>query len=304
VRPSSGARRVAGALLVLAAYACGPRTDAGGERHFHHDAGIGFDYPAAWSVHDAIASFTGGSVLAVLGTVPVPTRCGTAHVDINCYYEQKLPPGTISVVVGTGSFGGATLFDARTPDPHEIDRERVEVGGAPGVVHHYRPGDFYGEDQAIGWEIAFPRSVLEAFVIQVRLRGPGLAELQRQLDGMIASVRVDGLGPPLHVVPEAAEAAVHTALAELDGSMRRRHVARPEHVTWYSCFAPQADVTVRRVISLGPDGPLETLQAVDCRWTAAPEGTHFWRVTLELDGRPRETLWLTSDGRVAGSRRE
>jgi hypothetical protein len=303
VRLLPGARRAAGALL-LAAVACGPRTDARGERHFHHQAGIGFDYPAAWPVHDAIASFTGGSVLAVLGTVPVPSRCGTAHVDINCYYEQKLPPGTISLVVGTGSFGGATLFDARTPDPHEIGRERVEVGGAPAVVHRYRPGDFYGEDEAIGWEIAFPRSVLETFVIQARLRGPGLADLRRELDRLIASVRLDGLGPPLELTPEAAAAAVRTALAELDGTMRRRHVARPEHVTWYACFAPQADVAARRVISLGPDGPLEAPQAVACRWGAVPEGTHFWRVTLQLDGRPRETLWLTSDGKLAGTRRE
>jgi hypothetical protein len=295
---------VAGALLVLAIGACGPRTAARDEQHFHHDAGIGFDHPGAWPAHDAIASFTGGSVLAVLGTVPIPARCGTAHVDINCYYEQRLPPGTISVVVGTGSFGGATLFDARTPDPHEIGRERVEVGGAPAVVHHYHPGDFYGEDEAIGWEIAFPRSVLEAFVIQARLRGPGLAELRGELDRLIASVRLDGLGPPLDLTPDAAAAVVQKALAELDGSMRRRHVARPEHVTWYSCFPPQADVAARRVISLGPDGPLDTLQAIECRWSAAPEGTHFWRVRLDVDDRPRETLWLTADGKVAGSRRE
>ena len=74
-------------------------------------------------------------------------------------------------------------------------------------------------------------------------------------------------------------------------------------MSWYSCFPPSAAVTARRVISLGPAGPLDRLRAVECRWTAVAEGRHFWRVTLELDGgRHRETLWLTADGTVAGSR--
>ena len=304
MRRHPGAGRLAGALLLLASAACAPRSDQREHRHFHHEAGIGFDHPAAWQMHDAIASFTGGSVIAVIGTVPIPARCGTAHVDINCYYEQRLPPGAISIVVGTGSFGGATLFDERPPDPHEMARERAEVGGAPAVVHRYRPGDYYGEDEAIGWEIAFPRSVLEAFVIQARLRGPGLPELRRDLDALIASIRIDGQGPPLNDTPEAAAVAVRAALAELDGTMRRRHTTRPGHVTWYTCFAPTAGATARRVISLGPDGPLDTLREIACRWSAAPEGTQFWRVTLEVDGRPRETLWVGSDGKLAGSRRE
>jgi hypothetical protein len=295
---------LAGALLLLAMPACAPRSNEREGRHFHHEAGIAFDHPAAWPVHDAIASFTGGSVIAVLGTVPIPARCGTAHVDINCYYEQRLPPGTISIVVGTGSFGGATLFDQRTPDPHELSRERAEIGGAPAVVHRYRPGDYYGEDEAMGWEIAFPRSVLEAFVIQARLRGPGLAELRRALDALIASIQLDGQGPPLTATPEAAAAAVHAALTELDGTMRHRHTTRPEHVTWYTCFPPTAGTAARQVISLGPEGPLDKLQEIECRWSATPEGMHFWRVTLEVNGRARETLWVTSDGRIAGSRRE
>ncbi|HWP67035.1 MAG TPA: hypothetical protein VNO26_14145 [Candidatus Limnocylindria bacterium] len=298
MRRHTGAGRLVGALLAAAA-ACAPPPEGSERRHFHHTSGISFDHPAAWQVHDATAVFDGGSVIAVLGTVPVPPRCGTGHVDINCYHEQPLPPGTISVVVGTGSFGGATLFDPRAPDAREVARARVEVGGLPAIEHRYGAGDSY--DEAVGWEIAFPRSVLQAYVVEARLRGPGLPAMRRELDALIASVSVDGTGPPLAGTPDAA---VHTGLAELDRRLRRGHVARPEHTTWYSCYSPAAGVTAERVISLGPTGPLERLRTVTCRWTAAPEGARFWRVTLELDGRARETLWLTGDGTVAGSRRD
>jgi len=302
-RPEPAAGRVGGALLAAVVAACASTSDPSAIRSFHHASGIGFDHPARWPLHDASASFTGGSVIAVLGSLPVPARCGSEHVDINCYYEQKLVPGTISIVVGTGSFGGATLFDERVRDPLEIGRERSEVGGLPAIVHRYGAGSYYEQDGAIGWEIALPRSVLEAYVIEARLRGPGVAEMRAQLERLVASIRIDGVGPPLDARPEAAAAVVEKALGELDRSTRRSHVARPEHVSWYSCFPPSAAVTARRVISLGPAGPLDRLRAVDCRWTAVPEGRYLWRVTLELDdGRYRETLWLTTDGTVAGSR--
>jgi hypothetical protein len=276
-----------------------------GVRHFHDESGIGFDHPAAWTLHDAYASFTGGAVIAVLGTVPVEPRCGSEHVDINCYYEQKLPPGTISIVVGTGSFGGRTLFDERARDPLEVGRTRAEVGGLPAIVHRYGPGGYAEQDEAIGWEIAFPNSVLSVYAIEARLRGPGLPAMRADLDRLIASVRIDGLGPAVDGRAVSAAPAVATALAELDRRTRRSHVARPRHVTWYSCFPPAAAATATRTISLGPDGPLEQVRSVACRWDAAAEGSHLWRVTLDLDaGRYRETLWVTGDGVVAGTRPE
>jgi hypothetical protein len=300
VRPHLVGARIGGALLGLAAASC--TSDRPEFLPFHHPSGIAFDHPTRWALHDASATFTGGSVIAVLGTLPVPFRCGAEHVDVNCYYEQKLAPGTISIVVGTGSFGGATLFDERAWDPLEIDRERTEVGGLPAIVHRYGPGSYYEQDEAMGWEIAFPRSVLEVYGIEARLRGPGLPAMRAQLGRLIASIRIDGVGPPLDARPEAAAAAVRKALGELDRSVRRSHVARPEHVSWYSCFPASAAVTAHRVISLGPAGPLDRLRAVACRWTAVPEGHSFWRVTLELDGgRYAETLWVTPDGAVAGS---
>jgi hypothetical protein len=293
--------RLGGALLGLLCASCA--RDRPEFLSFRHPSGVAFDRPARWALHDASATFTGGSVVAVLGTLPVPSRCGAEHVDVNCYYEQKLTPGTISIVVGTGSFGGGTLFDERPWDPLEIGRERTEVGGLPAVVHRYGPGSYYEQDEAIGWEIAFPRSVLEVYGIEARLRGPGLPGMRAQLDHLIASIRIEGVGPPLDRRPEAATTAVGKALGELDRSARRGHAARPEHVSWYSCFPPSAGVTAHRVISLGPAGPLERLRSVACRWTAVPEGRSFWRVTLELDGgRYSETLWVTPDGTVAGSR--
>ena len=59
------------------------------------------------------------------------------------------------------------------------------------------------------------------------------------------------------------------------------------------------------MISLGPEGPLDQVRSVACRWDATAEGSHLWRVTLDLDaGRYRATLWVTGDGVVAGTRPE
>jgi hypothetical protein len=284
--------------------ACSSEWDAPGRRRFHDESGIAFDVPATWTVHDAYVSFTGGSVIAIMGTLPVDVRCGSEHVDINCYYEQQLSPGTISLVLGIGSFGGGTLFDERPPDPLEIGRSRTEIGGLPAIVHRYGPGGYYEQDEGMGWEIAFPRSVLNAYGIQARLRGPGLPAMQAQLDRLIASIAFDDLGPVVGDRPEDAEPAVAAALRELDRRTRRGHVARPEHVTWYSCFPSTAGATARRIVSFGPEGPLAELRALACRWRAAPESRRLWRVTLELDGgRYSETLWLTADGMIAGQRR-
>jgi hypothetical protein len=57
------------------------------------------------------------------------------------------------------------------------------------------------------------------------------------------------------------------------------------------------------VITLGPNGPLEQPREIECRYTVAPESRYLWRVTLEVDrSRYTETLWLTGDGALAGTR--
>lgn len=305
MRRRSAVGRAGVVLLALAAVECAPAPDVPGVQRYRHASGIAFEYPTDWRLHDASVSFAGGSVIAVLGTQPVPERCGTGHVDVSCYTEQPLAPGTVSIIVGTGSFGGATLFDDRARSVPEVGRTQAEVGGLPAIVHRYGPGAYAREDEAIGWEIAFPTSVLRAWVIEARLRGPGLDGMRAALDRLIASIAFEGTGPPVADGPAGAAAAVEAALEELDRRERRSHVANPEHVTWYACFPPAAGDEAQRVISLGPDGPLERLREVRCRWSAAPEGRYLWRVRLEVDGLGhRETLWLLADGTLAGSRRE
>lgn len=299
-------RRLGVVLLAACATACASDAHRPGRRHFHDEAGIAFDHPAGWSVHDASSAFGGGSVIAILGTLPVEPRCGSAHVDINCYYERSLDPGTISVVLGTGSFGGSTIFDERAPGQLEIGRrERVDVDGLPGFVHRYGPGGYYEQDEGVGWEIAFPASVLNAFGIEARMRGPGLETMRAELERMVASIRLDAPGPPVSAAPAGAEPMLAEALAELDRAMRRSWVARPEHVSWYSCFPRAGGLVQRRVITLGPNGPLAEARAITCRYAVAAESGRLWRVALDVDGgRYVETLWLTGDGRVAGSRRQ
>jgi len=293
--------RVIALSLVGFAVACSTGSEGGGDRF--HEGGIAFDRPPGWSLHDAKASFSGGSVLAVLGTQPVDPRCGAEHIDINCYYERKLEPGTISVIVGTGSFRGRTMFDEPELGDLEIGRHRTEIGGLPAIVYRYGPGGYYQQDEGMAWQIAFPRSVLNVFGIEARLRGPGLDTMRAELWRMVASLSFDGLGPALSAGPGKADAVVGLALGDLDRTMRRGWVSRPEHVSWYACFPPVANVATRRTITLGPEGPLADPQEVECRFTVATEGSHLWRVRLELNGgRYVETVWLTGDGTVAGRR--
>ena len=77
---------------------------------------------------------------------------------------------------------------------------------------------------------------------------------------LIGSIRIDGLGPVVDGRAASAAPAVATALAELDRRTRRSHVARPPHVTWYTCFPPEAAATATRAITLGPEGPLEQVR--------------------------------------------
>ena len=289
-------------LLVALAASCSTESGPAGSRRFH-DAGVAFDYPATWTLHDAKASFSGGSVLAVLGTQPVDERCGGDHVDINCYYERKLEPGTISVIVGTGSFRGRTMFDEQVRGDLEVARERMEIGGLPAIVYRYGPGGYYEQDEGLGWQIAFPTSVLKVYAIEARMRGPGLEAMRADLQRVVASLGFDGLGPRVSEAPGVADPMVGLALADLDRTMRRGWVSRPEHVSWYACFPPVANVSTRRTITLGPGGPLEQPREVECRFAVTTEGGHFWRVALELDGgRYVETVWLTADGTIAGRR--
>jgi hypothetical protein len=294
------------ALLAAWVTACAPDATRGARRHYHAEAGIGFDHPAEWSVHDASTAFSGGSVIAILGTLPVAPRCGAVHVDINCYYERRLDPGTISIVLGTGSFGGGTIFDERPPGQLEVgERERTDVDGLPAFVHRYGPGGYYEQDEAVGWEVAFPTSVLNAFGIEARMRGPGVETMRAELDRLVASIRLDAPGPAVSGDPAGADPTVAAALAELDRSMRRSWVARPEHVSWYACFPATGGLAQRRVITLGPNGPLAAPRSVECRYAVAAESRRLWRVALDVDGGQYvETLWLTGDGKVAGSRRQ
>jgi hypothetical protein len=300
------ARSIAGVVLMVPmamSLGCRARDTTPTPRRFHHESGIVFDTPPGWTLHDASASFDGGSIIAVLGTQPVDPRCGTRHVDINCYNERALEPGTIAVVVGTGSFRGGTIFDDRTSGPLEIGRERVEIDGLPAIVYRYGPGGYHGQDEGLGWQIAFPKSVLRVYGIEARLRGPGVERMRAQLDALIASLRFDGVAPPVSREPGDADAVVETALGELDRRMRRAYVARPEHVSWYACFPGTAGTLARRVVTLGPGGPLAAPREIACRFTVAPEGSRFWRATLDVDdGAYAETMWLASDGTIAGTR--
>lgn len=197
VRPSSdipalgGPRYSLARILVLAGAAIAVATivQFGGRLGLetHETGSFRFDAPSAWTVREAVIPFTGGSSQAVVGTVPIPRSCGLENVDINCYYAQRLPPASVSIVLLNSSpFTAAdTLALARS------EGTRLEVGGyeAYRFVHDINATDYYRSDAAASWLVVRPASTGSFWVIEARVRGPGADELVRDVERVVRSMR-------------------------------------------------------------------------------------------------------------------
>jgi len=266
---------------------------------------VAFDVPAEWSIRDASTFFSGGSVIAVVGTVPVNPACGIGHVDINCYYEQRLEPGTISIVVGTGAYRGGTIFDAERAAPPTV---RTTIAGMPALfTDRGRPAaSYYLSDLDLTWEIAQPTSPSAVYRIDVGIRGPGVDEYRRQAEALAASFR--SVSPPPALDPAAAAEVARVALDEAEFSDRSMWQLAADEVSWYACFDDVAGDVASGEVDSTPGEHLAASLPVDCRWSIAPEGTSFWRLELETNwtvgagnGTVRETRWLSTDGTAAAS---
>ena len=266
---------------------------------------VAFDFPAEWSIRDASTFFSGGSVIAVVGTLPVSPACGIGHVDINCFYEQRLEPGTISVVVGTGAYRGGTIFDPERAAPPTV---RTTIAGMPALfTDRGRPAEsYYLSDLDLTWEIAYPATPTNVYRIDVGIRGPGVEDYRRQAEALAASFRF--VSPPPALDPAAAAEVARVALDEAESGDRTMWQLGADEVSWYACFDDVTGDVASGEVDSTPGEHLTASLPVECRWSIAAAGTSFWRLELETNwtlgaasGTVRETRWLSANGTATAS---
>lgn len=297
-----------GGGLLLGGRFGGPGTSSApdGWAAFRDDR-LSFEYPTAWQLRDARAGFSGGSTIAVLGTVDVPAACGGGHVDINCYYQEPLGPGQVSVVLGTQGFRGGSIFD---PGAANAVNEDLVIAGLPArrSAVEVGPEDFYRSDFSITWLVAFPESATNAWTIEARGRGPGTELQLAALDRLISTVRVDG------VVPEAAAAVdrldlVRRTLEQLAADWRKGHGDPDDPTSFYDCF-PREIGRRAATLSVAPGGRLGGELEVTCSTAMRPTRAWFHEIELSVEweaaeGRPPgryvERVWVATDGTMAGN---
>ena len=291
---------VVGLLAWAALSGAGP--GAGPElKHFRGD-GLGFDYPAEWRVHDASAGFSGGSVVAILGTVRVDPACGVLRVDINCFYRGELQPGSVALVVGTVAWMDRTFFDFEPSEGWALT-----AGGLPAALTVSGPNTADGSDLGMEWILPMPGMVTNGYTLRASLRGPGVAEMRAQLDALVASIRFDQPAPRLPSGPDAAEAAARAARVAIDTIDRDSREWYDS--AFYGCFLREPGQTRETTIEDGPGGPLPGPLPVACATAVEPTELGLWQLTLTVAwaagegypaGRYEETHWLLPAGTSAG----
>lgn len=173
------------------AFAFTRSTPDGGLATLRHESGpFGFDAPAHWEVHNASAAFSGGFAEAVVGTVPVPVNCRLAviRLDINCYYQERLRPGDVSIVLGGAAFRGHDAFQRMRAEAVQlvIDGRRVYR-----VDHVVTPDGYYRADRSATWYIE--RRIATApdnfYTVDAQVRGPDADRLWSLVGILVGSLR-------------------------------------------------------------------------------------------------------------------
>ena len=155
-----------------------------------HEAGLMFDYPAAWTFSSSQALTSGGLAPAFfLGSVRASATCVPASGGaIECAtFLASLAPNTVAVKVA---------IDGSTPwmqhDIREGTGRTVVIGGLPALTGPSQlVASRMGADRVTTWIVTSLQDVNRHYVITVAMRGPDLAGLQTQVDALLASVSFD-----------------------------------------------------------------------------------------------------------------
>jgi len=209
----------------------------------YNPGGIAFDYPASWTVHDQFPMTSGlGHTIAILGNQPWGP-CAPPETDLNCHYDQRLEQGQITVELDSILLAnedictmGRTRSDlaGRGPGDPVATGSLTRVAGRPTLRTDYAVNgtDYYLSDEWHTWTIAWPGTINEAFVVATKVRGPGLDELDAEVERLIASV----VFPP-HADHQADDCGAPFPSAQPTPSIEPTASIAPTDDAWTACNA-------------------------------------------------------------------
>lgn len=178
------------AIVLIATVAIPLLNGVGLERH--RTGPFQFEAPAAWSVREARAAWSGGSSHAVIGTVPIPSRCGVGNVVINCYFGLRLPPSSVSIILLSG--GPFLRAEDMADYMAQVRSEgsRMQIGGfeAYRFDQEIAPNDYYRADRWVSWLVFPDPEIGYSWTVEARVRGSDARELMRDVERFVASMRI------------------------------------------------------------------------------------------------------------------
>lgn len=271
-----------------------PSSSPAGDLTTFDENGITFAYPAAWREFHYSVTSSFSSVIAYLATVNVPEPCVTtvdpSFTTIDCADRFVLTPGSLVVTV---SSNGTPTFDITTTRP--AGATALTVDGLPAYRETVSTDS---ADVGLRWTISRPGSVDNFYSVDAQMRGPGLIEMQAQLDALIASLRYD---PPVTPLPSGA-APMAAAEAEALAALVK------DSPVW-GCFGTRGPKTM--LIDSMPDGPpLAQAQVATCTVTIEGSPLQMWRMALSIRlpkpdpnvGAGETTIqWINPDGSLGAS---
>jgi hypothetical protein len=208
-----GARRVAvglaatvlvvGGLYGLAASrSSGPGATPAAHATFH-EAGLAFDYPSSWTRSTA----SGLGLVGVTGVIFIGSGTGTAACtpavppsdggsQLCTTFVASLEPGTIVARIEIHQTISDPFPVAQRWDIVAGGTQRVVVGGLPALTGpSLLSHSALNADRVTTWVLSSLQDMNRHCQITVAMRGPNLADLQAQVDALLASVTFD---PPNH----------------------------------------------------------------------------------------------------------
>lgn len=181
-------------------------------RFSHYSAaGIEFDYPSGWTIHDNLPPTTGmGQEIALLGTMPWGP-CDES--DINCHFRERLNRHEIELQVSVGSLMGSDFcayaqsrldLEPRTDGVRVNGIRYVRIDGRPAIATQYSldSPDYYLADGWRKWEIAPADTTEVRYTIFAMWRGPDDDEILAALDRLVASITLTASGYAQPSIPD------------------------------------------------------------------------------------------------------
>ncbi|HEX5590876.1 MAG TPA: hypothetical protein VFX65_11355 [Candidatus Limnocylindrales bacterium] len=226
---------------------------------------------------------------------------------LDCVIRRPMADGEIRVTVTQGmpqaiaigpigDFDPELFFDGNNPEfgfylPTEDDGWTETIDGMPAKLVVSPTSVTPGAEEVRTWIVIAPGGNPGPWYVQLALRGPDLAELRTQADGIARSLRFD------HHPPALDEATRDAGLARaLDRLDRETRLWRGSDL--FGCFPREpgsAQATIDDILSEGwPGGRLAEPLPVTC--TTSVEATPFglWHATFVLS-------WEAGDGWPAGA---